>query len=90
MILSPIRLAAGRRKSFRGSVFLNHSKMRSPGRKCFASNLYMLHEPAKSGLKPMLGSLPCLSTMREESAFGYMTKVMLVPWSTTRAVRSGS
>lgn len=35
-----------------------------------------------AGQRPMLGSLPCLSTMREESAFGYMTKVTLVAEST--------
>jgi len=50
----------------------------------------MLHEPAKRSRKSMLGSLPCLFTMREESAFGYMTKVMLVPWSTAGAVLSPS
>jgi hypothetical protein len=50
----------------------------------------MLHEPAKRSHKSMLGSLPCLFTLREESAFGYMTKVTLVPWSTARVVRSGS
>ena len=37
-----------------------------------------------------MGSLPCLSTMREESAFGYMTKVTLVAKSTGSAARPGS
>lgn len=35
-----------------------------------------------AGQSPLLGSLPCLFTMREESAFGYMTKVTLVAEST--------
>jgi DNA-binding transcriptional MocR family regulator len=50
----------------------------------------MLDEPAKRGHKSMSGSLPCLFTMRDESAFGYMTKVTLLPWSTSRALRPGS
>jgi hypothetical protein len=61
--------------------------MRSPGGNVSLQNLMVLDEPVEAGLEAMLGSLPCLSTMREESAFGYMTKVTLVPWSTGHAVR---
>jgi hypothetical protein len=40
----------------------------------------MLHGPDRA-LTLSLADFACLFTMREESAFGYMTKVTLLAWS---------
>jgi hypothetical protein len=83
MILSLIRLPGVARVSFAAAALKNIRGCAALGENAsLVKNRQLLHEPAERGHKPMLGSLPCLFTMREESAFGYMTKVMSVPWST--------
>src|ERR1700689_5939559 len=90
MILLPIRFSAGRRESFAAAVLKTVRGCAALGENVSLQSLKMLHELARRGYKPMRGSLPRLFTMREESAFGYMTKVMLVPWSTPHALRPGA
>ena len=84
MILSPIRLSAGRRESFAAAVLKIIRGCAAPGENVSLQSLKMPMNRPDVATGPYRGSLPHLFTMREESAFGYITKVMLVPWSTPR------